>query len=368
LNTLGLGLQLSFATIATVALKPFMCYAHPNGRQSVLSYPSIFCGDQQHGLMLACGIFLLTVFVLGFIGICCYAVWNLPLWSAMGHYKKVQSFRFCTSSFRFDSYWFVLILLFRGLGFALAVLVGTNMPSAQICIASLILVAYSVMQNSTQPWKAPAVNLVDMIVSTCFLLLINTDIQKNEKMEEEFAEYFAVVLLLLLLISLVLLTLLCIVGLTLQLVGGPWKWILHVGLKDNPNIAQELKDCAEAIMAIETASLSKDVEDMNSYDVSTILKFISVAHADLHGLSNVRKPPSQKLSRVTLAALNKDHSFLELDNDKDMSAYTSEASNVPGLHLSFEDQNENEQNEVSIGPSGPGPGEEPKSSIVSVAC
>ena len=196
LNTLGLGLQLSFATIATVALKPFMCYAHPNGRQSVLSYPGIFCCDQQHGLMLACGIFLLTVFVLGFIGVCSYAVWNLPLWSAMGQYKKVQSFRFCTSSFRFDSYWFVLILLIRGLGFALAVLVGTNMPSAQICIASLILVAYSVMQNSTQPWKAPAVNLVDMIVSTCFLLLINTDIQKNEKMEEEFAEYFAVVLLL----------------------------------------------------------------------------------------------------------------------------------------------------------------------------
>ncbi len=196
LNTLGLGLQISFATIATVALKPFMCYAHPNGQQSVLSYPSIFCGDQQHGLMLACGIFLLTVFVLGFIGVCCYAVWNLPRWSAMGHYKKVQSFRFCTSNFRFDSYWFVLIILFRGLGFALAVLAGTNMPSAQICIASLILVAYSVMQNSTQPWKAPAVNLADMIVSTCFLLLVNTDIQKNEEMEEEFAEYFAVVLLL----------------------------------------------------------------------------------------------------------------------------------------------------------------------------
>lgn len=56
-------------------------------------------------------------------------------------------------------------------------------------------------------------------------------------------------------------------------------------------------------------------------DVNTILKFISVAHADLHSLSNA-KPPSQKWSRVTLAALNKDHSFLELDNDnndKDMS-------------------------------------------------
>ena len=196
LNTLGLGLQLSFGTTAAVALKPFMCYIHPNGRQSVLSYPSIFCGDQRHGIMLACGIVLLGVFVLGFIGVCCYAVWKLPVWSSMGHYKKVQSFRFCTSNFRFDSYWFVLILLFRGLGFALTVAVGTNMPSAQICIASLILVAYSVMQNSTQPWKAPVVNLADMILSTCFLLLVNTDIPKNEKMEEEFADYFAVVLLL----------------------------------------------------------------------------------------------------------------------------------------------------------------------------
>ena len=50
----------------------------------------------------------------------------------------------------------------------------------------------------------------------------------------------------LLLMCLVLLTLLCIVGLTLQLVGGQWKWILHLGLKDNPDLAQELKDCALA--------------------------------------------------------------------------------------------------------------------------
>ena len=368
LNTLGLGLQLSFGTTAAVALKPFMCYIHPNGRQSVLSYPSIFCGDQRHGLMLACGIFLLGVFVLGFIGVCCYAVWKLPVWSSMGHYKKVQSFRFCTSNFRFDSYWFVLILLFRGLGFALTVAVGTNLPSAQICIASLILVAYSVMQNSTQPWKAPVVNLADMILSTCFLLLVNTDIPKNEKMEEEFADYFAVVLLLLLLICLVLLALVCMVGLSLQAVGGEWKWILQLDLKDTSKLTQELKDCAAAIMAIETASLSKDVEDMNSYDVNTILNFINLAYADIPGLSNVRPLASQNVSRVNLAVLNHDHS-------KDLSARTwrtSTTSNRPTQ--SFDDH----QNEMEIpkyenpGEDGamlrPDLGEESKSSIVSVAC
>ena len=50
LNTMGLGLQLGFGTIAAVSLKPMMCYKHPNGRYSVLSYPTIFCGEDGHGL------------------------------------------------------------------------------------------------------------------------------------------------------------------------------------------------------------------------------------------------------------------------------------------------------------------------------
>eukprot|EP00438_Fugacium_kawagutii_P034591 Skav208731 [mRNA] locus=scaffold615:239775:242224:+ [translate_table: standard] len=153
-NTIGFGLQLGFGTIAAVALKPMMCYQHPNGRYSVLSYPSVFCWEEGHGGMLACGILLLVVVVVGFPVACSYATWKLPYWSVTGNHAMVQCFRFCTSNFQLSCYSFVLLVLFRGLGFAVAIAVGTNYPPVQKALVSLILVIYSTLLAKMQPWKA----------------------------------------------------------------------------------------------------------------------------------------------------------------------------------------------------------------------
>ena len=142
LNTMGLLLQVGFGTIAAVSLKPVMCFVHPNGLHSILSYPSVFCGESGHSFMMVCGSFLLTIFVLGFIVACSYAMWNLPAWSRKGEDSKVQTFRFCTSHFRFDVYWFSLLLLLRGLSFALAIAVGNQLATTadsigQYCFGDL---------------------------------------------------------------------------------------------------------------------------------------------------------------------------------------------------------------------------------------
>eukprot|EP00434_Breviolum_minutum_P032189 symbB.v1.2.028470.t1/scaffold3006.1/size65522/3 len=310
LNTMGLGLQIGFGSIAAVALKPMMCYKHPTGGASVLSYPDVTCGGEEHGLMLACGIFLLSVFVVGFIGACCYAVWNLPQWSAMGHHWKVQSVRFCTANFRFDSYWFSLFLLLRGLGFALAILLGTDVPSAQTSMATVVLIIYAVMQAAVRPWKAPAVNLADMILSAGFVILVNTDIQVDEQMESEFAEYIAQVVLLLNLTVLALLGLLCMVGLSLELAGARWNKILHLCAHGDPTeITEALRNCAQTILDIETATLYKEIGDMNSYDVQTILNLISLVAAEIKDgsisdPSSIRSTSSSRATRVTRKALN----------------------------------------------------------------
>ena len=196
LNTIGLGLQLGFGTIAAVALKPMMCYQHPNGSFSVLSYPSVFCGEGGHGLMLAFGIVLLALFVMGFLVICSFAVLNLPRWSMKGEVMKVQSFRFCTSNFRFDSYGFIVPLLCRGLGFAAAVAVGTNSPPVQTALTTIVLASYTVIQASSRPWKSPIINVADTLLSSFLLILASRSIQQDSEMEAEFGEYFTVLLLL----------------------------------------------------------------------------------------------------------------------------------------------------------------------------
>ena len=199
LNTMGLLLKVGFGTIAAVSLKPVMCFLHPNGFHSILSYPSVFCGESGHSFMMVCGSFLLTIFVLGFIVACSYAMWNLPAWSRKGEDSKVQTFRFCTSHFRFDVYWFSLLLLLRGLSFALAIAIGTNLPPLQTALASIVLVIYTITQASVRPWKAPVMNFADTLLGALFLLLVGQSIGLvNNDVETEALEYFTVFLLLLL--------------------------------------------------------------------------------------------------------------------------------------------------------------------------
>eukprot|EP00435_Cladocopium_sp_Y103_P075429 s332_g57.t1 len=288
LNTVGLGLQLGFGSIAAVSLKPMMCYRHPNGRHSVLSYPTIFCGESGHGLLLGCGIGLLTLFVLGFMVICSYAVWNLPRWSVEGKHQRVQSFRFCTSNFRFGSYGFIVPLLCRGLGFALSIVAGTNLPPLQTSLVSIVLVTYTVAQASLRPWKGPAINGADTASSVALLILAGRSLPVDGDMEAEFAEYFTLFILMLLLACLASLVLVCAAGMVLQLAGGDWSRLLSLGRShDASKITRALELCAQGLLELESDHLRKQIGTMNSYDVMTILNFISIIGADFQDESRL---------------------------------------------------------------------------------
>ena len=122
--------------------------------------------------------------------ICSYAVWNLPRWSVQGRYQRVQSFRFCTSNFRFGSYGFIIPLLCRGLGFSLSIVAGTNLPPLQTGLVTIVLVTYTVAQATLRPWKGPAINGADTASSVALLILAGRSLPVDTEMEAEFSEYF----------------------------------------------------------------------------------------------------------------------------------------------------------------------------------
>eukprot|EP00435_Cladocopium_sp_Y103_P030033 s2350_g7.t1 len=346
-----------------------MCYKHPNGRHSVLSYPTIFCGEDGHGMLLAFGIVLLTLFVLGFLVVCNYAVWNLPRWSVEGKHAKVQSFRFCTSNFRLDSYGFIVPLLCRGLGFAISIVVGTNLPPVQTSLVSIVLVTYTVLQASLRPWKAPAINLADTVLSASLLILASRSIQEDGDMEAKFGEHFTVIILVLLLACLASLAVLCIGGVVLQLVGGNWNRFLTLGSgsQDPGKISEALKQCAQALLEIEHAYLREKIGTINSYDVKAILNFINVIGADFQdenrtalrsALHNLSQGSGIVGTRVTVQALNARLSTMTIPGNDDLPA-------LP------EPQNEAIASNAPTAPTAPmdvpqdHPGEDAKSKIVS---
>ena len=191
-NTTGLGLQLGFGTMAAVALKPLMCYKHPTGAYSMIVYPNVSCGFGDHVVMQIAGTVFFTVFVMGFAVLCAFAAWKMPKWCAAQQIARVQSFRFFLANFRFDAHWFVLAILFRGLGFALSIVVGSSLPPAQTALASLVLIVYGLLQALTLPWKVPMINVADMVVNAGLLLLITKSVQTDTDMEAQFAEVFSI--------------------------------------------------------------------------------------------------------------------------------------------------------------------------------
>ena len=194
-NTMGCGLLASYGTMATVSLKPFMCYKHPNGQHSMVSYPGVFCGEGEHSSMLILAWLLILVFVAGFFALCAYACWNVSTWAMTRQVGKVQSFRFSMANFNLDAYWFILLVLLRGFFFALSVAIGSNHPPMQTALASVILTIYAIAVTKMRPWKAPVINYADTLVTAGFLLLVSKAIQVNEDEELAFAESYTIVLL-----------------------------------------------------------------------------------------------------------------------------------------------------------------------------
>ncbi|CAK9016204.1 Potassium channel GORK, partial [Durusdinium trenchii] len=173
-STIGAFMQMSFSTMSAASLAPMMCYKHPNGLRSVLKYPDVICGSEEHTLMLVIGWCMLCTCVLGFVALCTYAVVRVPHWSVRRRDAFVAAVRFLVFRFRLDAWWFGVPLLVRGPLLSLPVVLATDYPPVQIVSIAMILSSFLVGQMIFWPWKVPMLNLSDCIVSFCVTLLVTT--------------------------------------------------------------------------------------------------------------------------------------------------------------------------------------------------
>lgn len=159
--------------MSTVSLAPLTCYTHPNGLQSLLKYPNIICGgDNGHTAMMAAGLSLLVVGVFGFLSLCIYAAYMMPKWSAGDNRQLVQSFRFLVFRFRLDSWWYGVPLLVRGPLLSLPIVLATDYPPVQTIMINVILSIFLIVETLSWPWKVPLLNLMDMWMTLCLMLLV----------------------------------------------------------------------------------------------------------------------------------------------------------------------------------------------------
>merc|ERR1712176_1349361 len=70
LCSIGLLSQFGFTTMVSIAVVPFVCYTHPVGSQSLMSFPEVICystGTYQVLVAMSIVMFLAVVCVMAFI-------------------------------------------------------------------------------------------------------------------------------------------------------------------------------------------------------------------------------------------------------------------------------------------------------------
>ena len=180
-------------------------------------------------------------------------------------------------NFRLSAWWFGLLLLIRGFGFAFAIVVATDLPAAQVLIASVLLLAYVVAQTALQPWKARLINVMDLLLSTTLLLLIRTSRQEDQEKEEQFAEVLTLCTLFLLFFGLAFMLLASLTAMGLQRRGYDASLVLKMG---KGMIAEQeteaLKGCARALLEVSADELHSGLQGLNPYDLKQLSKAIEI--------------------------------------------------------------------------------------------
>lgn len=122
--------------------------------------------------MMAAGLSLLVVGVFGFLSLCIYAAYMMPKWSAGDNRQLVQSFRFLVFRFRLDGWWYGVPLLVRGPLLSLPIVLATDYPPVQTIMINVILSIFLIVETLSWPWKVPLLNLMDMWMTLCLMLLV----------------------------------------------------------------------------------------------------------------------------------------------------------------------------------------------------
>lgn len=172
INTIFTVLQIMFIAITGSVAIPFQCYTHPNGLQSLVSFPDVVCESGEHKALVAMAVLLLMMVVL--------PVFSVSVWATYRAYtgsknSKKQSlhvvwFRFLFYRFRPDVWWWGVVFSTRQLLLAFASAVSPDDPSVQVVYVMTIFVVYLSLVCSFWPWKSHEMNLLDAM-SACMLVL-----------------------------------------------------------------------------------------------------------------------------------------------------------------------------------------------------
>jgi len=270
INLVGTLSNFVFFPMAATAMRPLICYDHPNGKRSVLSTPEIICGSEEHTPLLISSIALL-MFIASLTAFYVYMTMKMPT------LKDINMCKFIINRFSHEAFWWGGIMLPRGLALTFAPVIFPNDANLEAVMVSFTLLVYAIALGKIWPWKVPAANLLEAIACTgiAFFTLIGSMAENSSSK----ASYDT-----LLVIIWICVYVLCIGMTTLSIVGlirfgstaqvcGP---LLLMATPDTKKLTDSLGPVGAVWQSMGETRFINAFEEMLSYDVVLIQKCVKL--------------------------------------------------------------------------------------------
>ena len=163
-----------FIGLTAITAVAFQCYSHPNGDSSLVQYPMVLCGSDDHNSIVALSVILLITFVAPFIGVQIWAsVYAIKI-RANPNLSKLHMtlFRFLIYRFRPDVWWWGTVFTIRQTLLAFAPMLQPDDPHTQSVFIIAVLTVYTTLACFFWPWKSDELNLLDAVSMGLIVILV----------------------------------------------------------------------------------------------------------------------------------------------------------------------------------------------------
>ncbi|CAD7941262.1 unnamed protein product [Amoebophrya sp. A120] len=170
----GFFAQAFYISFAALGFVPFVCFYHPGSDLSSMDqYEDVLCSwdDPQFPKFVIAAVFAILLWPVGLMAAAVHLIRVAPERS-MTDPKFLMKTKFLFFRFRPERYYWSLVLSTRSLLTVLSIVVGPDLPSAQITWMFLLLLTALVLQMRCWPWKDDTLNMVDTTLLIVLLLLL----------------------------------------------------------------------------------------------------------------------------------------------------------------------------------------------------
>jgi hypothetical protein len=301
LNSVGAFFQVVFIALVGVAMVPLQCYTHPNGEKSIVTYPELVCGEDEHTTLVILSIVLLLLVVLPTLVLHIWATIkaNSSTLRAGAGANLLVRCRFVFYRFRPDVWWWGNVYMIRQLLLAMGPIVQPDDPNFQVVFVVATLSFYVAALCFYWPWKTQELNILDCM-SSMMLSLIVVSVSSFMPPSEWDGEHLGLMWTMLSFIFVLNCGMIVFVFVSIFAKGTTGLFgFRYPRSKSIQQFAQEWATMCNVHTKFDVSATAEWLEGMNDYDRMAIDRAISVSQA--YGIAGTRTIISTRcVSRVCL--------------------------------------------------------------------